>query len=227
MLKACCGSLMMSRWFIMVAVLLLTACTEGESSVDQPRTIYASDEQTGVIAVVLPPYWAGLQAADASLMVGNGGKAVRAYESVITDLEAGMTAGTVSAIIKEALIGQVEDTPEAVALNITSALSARTASIRYTFGMVTELELAGRNAVALDGLAISSGDSAETADDIVLEVLVIVLDAGAAYGVLFVAAPFTEMESYRAQWDEIAASFRFMTAAEARATQSAATATCC
>jgi hypothetical protein len=72
-----------------------------------------------------------------------------------------------------------------------------------------------------DGLAIAAGNPDNTEDDRVMEVRVIVVDAGAAYGVLFVASPFGELESYFEAWNGITASFQFMTAEEARATQSA------
>lgn len=212
----------MSRLLLLILVLLLAACGEVESTVDQPRTMYATDERTGVFSIVLPPFWAGLPMQDASLMVGNGGKSVRAYETIITDLEAGMTAGTVSAVLRAALTEQqVTDSPDALAATITDALGAVTGSITYSFGSVELREIAGRAAAVRDGLVIAPGNPDTTEDDKALEVRVLVIESGAAYGVLFVAAPFGEMESYFEQWDSIAASFVFMTAEEARATQAA------
>lgn len=210
---------MFRAFVLMVIVSVFTACSSvlplrPTSDPNIPKTITATDNTSGLILIEYPGDWLADAPGDATISVGNSGLAIRNYRDDITNLETGQVVGTVSALAKSALPDNVDDSVIGVLRYITGVISAPTGGqARYTFGSLQERTLNNRAAAVSDGLG--------TGNDIALDLRVLVIDADAAYGVIFVGAPFDELQAYWPQIDGIAASFTFFLPEEVRATQTA------
>lgn len=204
---------------ILLLISLLTACgnvlpARPTHDPAVPKTITATDNTSGLIRIAYPGDWLADAPGDATISVGNSGLAIRNYRDDITELESGQVVGTVSALAKSALPNNIDDNVLSVLRYITGLISAPTeGQARYTFGSLQERTMDGRAAALSDGLG--------TGNDIALDLRVVVIDAGAAYGVIFIGAPFDELQAYWPQIDSIAQSFAFFIPEEVRATQTA------
>lgn len=209
----------MHKILALTILIVLAACSPTASSdptrdPQLPKTITATDNTSGVIRIEYPGDWLADALGDATINVGNSGLAIRNYRDDITHIESGQVVGTVSALTKRTLPEIVDDDVASVMRFVTGTISAPTeGTLRYTFGSI-QASGSGDQAVAVsDGLG--------TGADLALDLRVVVVDAGAAYGILFFSAPFDELQTYWSQIDQIAASFEFFTAEAVRATQTA------
>lgn len=196
--------LLIGLWSIGLA--LLTACAPADPAPTpapgETEQIRASDGETGIISVTYPAQWIAVEQADHSISLANSPQALRSYDIDMTELQPGHLAGTVSALKKDALPVDIENTPQGVLSYVVRTIS-QGGQVEYTFGTVDSVTLNGREA------AVSEGFGTETGSDAALAIRVLVIDADEAYGILFFGAPFGELTPQYDTLAEIAGSFLF------------------
>ncbi len=187
-------------------LFLLAACTPADPTPTprpgETRQIRASDGATGIISVMYPAQWVAIEQADHSISLANSPQALRSYDIDITELQPEHLAGTVSALKKDALPVDIENSPQGVLSYVVRTIS-QGGRVEYTFGTVDSVTISGRAA------AVSEGFGTETDSEAALEIRVLVIDAGEAYGMLFFGAPFGELTPRYDTLAEIAGSFQF------------------
>jgi hypothetical protein len=188
-------------------MLFLAACTPGTSRPTplpgETQQIRASDGETGIITVTYPAQWVAIEQADHSISLANSPQALRSYDIDITELQDGHIAGTVSALKRNVIPVDIDNTPEGVLGYITDTVTAQSGRVNYSFGTVEAARMDGR-----DG-AVSEGFGVETDSETVIEVRLLVIEADDAYGIMFFGAPFDELTPQYAMLEDIAASFQF------------------
>lgn len=201
------------RYCFLLFLLILSACNSDFAArpthdPNVPKVLQATDGTSGVFEVSFLGTWVGLETSSASINIANTGFALRSYENGIENLQDDHIAGTVSAILKNALPETVNrDEIADVTRYISGRISAPQSDILYTFGSVT----VDNDIAYTDGLG--------GGDNVALDVRLLVVDGGEAYGILFFAARIGQLEIY---WDDlstIAQSFSFMNAQDFLATQ--------
>ncbi|MDQ7025200.1 MAG: hypothetical protein Q9P44_06535 [Anaerolineae bacterium] len=203
----------MMKYLFVLMLLILSACNSDFAArpthdPNIPKVLQATDGATGVFQVSFPGTWVGIETSTASINIANSGFAMRNYEKGIENLQEDHLAGTVSAILKNALPETVnrEDIADVV-LYISGRISAPQSDILYTFGSVNV-----ENAIAtIDGLG--------GGDNIALDVRLLLVDRGEAYGIVFFAARIGQLEPHFDTLNSIAQSFSFINAQDFLATQ--------
>lgn len=188
-------------WLLIVS--FINACTTApQRDPAMPRTLYSTDNESGIISITVPGDWVHLLERTHSISISNAGRALRSFGGTMTDIEAGEVVGSVLAQTKETLPDSVEDTPTGIMNFVIGTLTRQTeGDTGYSFGSIETTTLGDYAAFYSDGLATTP----DTAHDLRL----IVLDAESAYGILFFGAPFDELAAHADAIEAIAASFTF------------------
>lgn len=207
---------------VVAALLLLVGCdAEQRIAVPThdpqiPKIIRATDRQTGVVEVQIPGDWYGLESGHGSITIANSGAALRRYQSGIEKIESGMIVGTVRPVLMTAFPEEsISEDLSAASRYIMGQISAPQSDIHYTFGSPQVINLDDSEMVIYDGLGNTG--------DLVLEVRLIIRRAEGAYGIIFFASVFGELETHFEDLKGIGQTFYFIRFDDIVATQSART----
>jgi len=206
----------MMRWLLFISLILVfAACDAFEPTATHhpnvPRSISATDGQTGVFTVQYPGDWVALEQSDNSISIGNSGFALRIYSDDITVVQSGQVVGTVGMLPKSAVKApHVENSVQGVMNYFTGIVTVPLDGVNYSFGSTQIVRRKDKTIAIVEGLG--------TRDNLAFDLRVMIVDAGEAYGVMFFGTPFDEIDRYTEPLDFIAANFSFVPMADYEAT---------